>query len=297
MIRAAQYKNKPNFYQLSQMKERYGVACEWHFFETGHGKGPCDGAGGTLKRGAARAALIGKTITNASQLYDWAVSALHSIRPIYISKDEITARRSALQKEGDAVKLKTMPCTQKMHHVVPRQPGIILAAPLSSLPETDYKVHSLTQVGYKDDGDQVDESDCETENDEIDDPDGDEIGDEIDKDEMVDPDGNGESDEEKQTGPIKLSDFVIIKVPSKRGVERRWLGEITSVEEEQELPYKVQYLKKMDDGGKLFSYKDGDSSHKAASQVVCIVQGTQTILDGRRIMVRFKHPVNVLQYA
>ena len=63
------------------------------------------------------------------------------------------------------------------------------------------------------------------------------------------------------------------------------------MEEEQELPYKVQYLKKMDDGGKLFSYKDGDYSHIAASQVVCIVQGAQTILDGRRIMVRFKTPL------
>ena len=70
----------------------------------------------------------------------------------------------------------------------------------------------------------MDESDCETGNDEIDDPDGDEIGDEIDKDEMVDPDGNGESDEEKQTGPIKRSDFVIIKVPSERGVEMKVAG-------------------------------------------------------------------------
>ena len=86
-----------------------------------------------------------------------------------------------------------------------------LSGPVQACCNSAYKVHSLTQVGYKDDGDQVDESDCETENDEIDDPDGDEIGDEIDKDEMVDPDGNGESDEEKQTGPIKLSDFVIIK--------------------------------------------------------------------------------------
>ena len=28
----------------------------WHYFEKGHGKGPCDGIGGAVKRGAAQAA-------------------------------------------------------------------------------------------------------------------------------------------------------------------------------------------------------------------------------------------------
>ena len=30
---------------------------DWYFFETSHGKGPCDGVGGTVKRLAARVCL------------------------------------------------------------------------------------------------------------------------------------------------------------------------------------------------------------------------------------------------
>ena len=35
-----------------------GIDAEWHFFfATSHGKGPCDGIGGTVKRLAAKASL------------------------------------------------------------------------------------------------------------------------------------------------------------------------------------------------------------------------------------------------
>jgi len=37
--------------------EDFGVAAEWHFSATSHGKGACDGVGGTVKRFAARASL------------------------------------------------------------------------------------------------------------------------------------------------------------------------------------------------------------------------------------------------
>ena len=33
------------------------MPAEWHFFATSHGKGPCDGVGGTVKRLAAHASL------------------------------------------------------------------------------------------------------------------------------------------------------------------------------------------------------------------------------------------------
>ena len=35
----------------------FGVQAEWHFYATPHGKGPCDGIGGTVKRLATRASL------------------------------------------------------------------------------------------------------------------------------------------------------------------------------------------------------------------------------------------------
>ena len=45
-----QYKNRKNFINLCNHQNDFGVPAEWHFFATSHGKGPCDGIGGTVKR-------------------------------------------------------------------------------------------------------------------------------------------------------------------------------------------------------------------------------------------------------
>lgn len=53
---AAQYKNKKNFINLcSHEKDFNGIKAEWHFFATSHGKSPCDGIGGTVKRLVSKA--------------------------------------------------------------------------------------------------------------------------------------------------------------------------------------------------------------------------------------------------
>lgn len=53
----SQYKNKYNFINLYMHEVDLGCSAEWYFHPTSHGKGPCDGIGGTLKRKAARASL------------------------------------------------------------------------------------------------------------------------------------------------------------------------------------------------------------------------------------------------
>jgi len=40
----------------------YGSFASWHFFESGHGKGPCDGIGGTTQRNADNAVKQGKDL-------------------------------------------------------------------------------------------------------------------------------------------------------------------------------------------------------------------------------------------
>ena len=58
------------------------MPAEWHFFATSHGKGPCDGVGGTVKRLAARASLqrpINNQITTPRQLFEFAESEIKSI--------------------------------------------------------------------------------------------------------------------------------------------------------------------------------------------------------------------------
>lgn len=54
---ASQYKNRKNFSNLCHHELDFGVKAEWHFSATSHGKGACDGLGGTVKRLAARASL------------------------------------------------------------------------------------------------------------------------------------------------------------------------------------------------------------------------------------------------
>ena len=66
---AAQYQNKFNFFQLTQTSEKFGIQCDWNFFESCHGKGPCDGVGGTVKCAAAQASLMGRSIANAHEFF------------------------------------------------------------------------------------------------------------------------------------------------------------------------------------------------------------------------------------
>ena len=46
----AHYKNKSTFSLLSYHYRNFGISAEWAYFATAHGKGPCDGLGGTIKR-------------------------------------------------------------------------------------------------------------------------------------------------------------------------------------------------------------------------------------------------------
>lgn len=54
---AAQYKNRKNFFNLCHHATDFNVTAEWVFFATSHGKSPCDGIGGTIKRTATRASF------------------------------------------------------------------------------------------------------------------------------------------------------------------------------------------------------------------------------------------------
>ena len=47
---AGQYKNYKNMLNLTCHNQDFDVNAEWHFFATSHGKSPCDGIGGTVKR-------------------------------------------------------------------------------------------------------------------------------------------------------------------------------------------------------------------------------------------------------
>ena len=52
-----QYKNYKNFLNLCLHRDDFGIEAEWICFATSHGKSPCDGIGGTVKRLTAKASL------------------------------------------------------------------------------------------------------------------------------------------------------------------------------------------------------------------------------------------------
>jgi hypothetical protein len=60
---------------LVNHKKDSGIAAEWHFFATSHGKSPCDAAGGTTKWQAVRASpqcLYDKQIMTPKDFYEFA---------------------------------------------------------------------------------------------------------------------------------------------------------------------------------------------------------------------------------
>ena len=96
---AGQYKNKKNFYNLCQHKNDFGIEAEWVFFATSHGKSPCDGIGGTVKRVTARASLQrpkNSHILTPSQMFDFCSTtpSLSSIEFFFLTKCQIDKLRS-----------------------------------------------------------------------------------------------------------------------------------------------------------------------------------------------------------
>ena len=88
---AAQYKNKKNFSKLCFHKKDFEVDAEWHFFATAHGKGPCDGVGGTVKRLATKACLqrpYDNQILTPHQLFDWAVENFKTVSFEFSTQEE-----------------------------------------------------------------------------------------------------------------------------------------------------------------------------------------------------------------
>ena len=113
---AAQYKNCKNFINLCYHKEDFGIPAEWHFFATSHGKGPCDGVGGTVKREAAKASLqrpYHDQIMTTYQLYTFAKENIHGISFEYLTANDWQIESTILKERFSNAK--TIPGTQKLH--------------------------------------------------------------------------------------------------------------------------------------------------------------------------------------
>lgn len=96
----SQYKNKFNFINLAHHRKDFGVDAEWHFFATSHGKGACDGLGGTIKRQARRTSLQridGNHITTPHSLFLWAKTFYKNISFDFCTQSEHDKHEATLK--------------------------------------------------------------------------------------------------------------------------------------------------------------------------------------------------------
>lgn len=116
---AAQYKNKKNFANLIFHNDDFGVRAEWHFFATSHGKGPCDGLGGTIKRLAARASLmnINNPINTAVKFYTWVQNNVKNVNTEFFDVNQYEDRANQLKERFNDAKM--IPGTLGYHAFIP----------------------------------------------------------------------------------------------------------------------------------------------------------------------------------
>lgn len=87
----SQYRNKSIAKIVSHHEEYFqGIQATWDFLESGHGKGPCDGVGGSIKRSADVAVKHGSIISNAEEFFAWAQTYSSTISCIYVTTQEIS---------------------------------------------------------------------------------------------------------------------------------------------------------------------------------------------------------------
>jgi len=132
---AAQYKNRKNFVNLCNHGADFGMSAEWHFFATSHGKGPCDGVGGTVKRMAARASLqrpLHDQILTPRQLFDFAVAEIKTVNFYYATVDEYEKETELLKTRLESAR--TIPGTHRLHCFLPVSADVMEVRDFSSSP-------------------------------------------------------------------------------------------------------------------------------------------------------------------
>ncbi|KAK3923447.1 Minor capsid protein L2 [Frankliniella fusca] len=138
LLTVSQYRNKFGFANLACHQEDFNLEAEWNFFETAHGKSPCDGIGGTVKRSAARASIQGVKIRSAQELSAWAEnkwkedtavseeSAIERKTKIHIKfVTDLEVQETISQLSHRLSKAVAIPNTFQIHHALPISSNVI----------------------------------------------------------------------------------------------------------------------------------------------------------------------------
>ena len=81
----------------------FGIEASWNFFATSHGKSPCDGIGGKVKRVNGRASLQRPKenhILTELQMFEFCSTTvnLSSIQFFFVSKNQVALKREVSDK-------------------------------------------------------------------------------------------------------------------------------------------------------------------------------------------------------
>jgi hypothetical protein len=87
----SQYRNKSITKIVANHSQYFpGVNSTWDYLEAGHGKGPCDGVGGAIKRYADIAVKKGEIIGNGEDFFQWAKDKNEKMSCIYVSHADVS---------------------------------------------------------------------------------------------------------------------------------------------------------------------------------------------------------------
>lgn len=139
---ASQYKNKYNLINLASFEKDFNVKAEWHFFATSHGKGACDGIGGTVKRLASRASLqrpLDNQISTARKLYEWASESIKKIAFCFCTENEHSDAKNFLKERFE--KTVTIVGTRMYHSFVPNGSNVIACKKISK--SDKFQLHKI----------------------------------------------------------------------------------------------------------------------------------------------------------
>ncbi len=121
---AGQYKNFKNIINLCHHYIDFGITARWAFFATSHGKSPCDGIGGTVKRLVARASMqrpLDDQILSMKKIFEYCELNIKGVKFMKVTKIDMTPIRPMLFSRFENGK--TIPGTRSYHHFSPLSEG------------------------------------------------------------------------------------------------------------------------------------------------------------------------------
>ena len=119
---SSQYRNKHLMYIIAQHDKMFGIPCTWTYFESGHGKGPCDGIDGSSKRLADLAVKTDKaSIRCAQDFADWGNKSSKKVQYSVVSQSDYIVAKN----EINLFNAKPVPGTMSTHAVQTSENGVV----------------------------------------------------------------------------------------------------------------------------------------------------------------------------